>query len=88
MGKEVVYFLYITLWSYLSQSFLVYDGGSEVWSHSYLQPQYHHLNPTWMKYVLVKEVNKLGAYLCIFMENKIADTECLYWVFLFYFDVL
>ena len=37
-GREVVYFLYITLWSYLSQPFLMLNGGSEVRSHSYLQP--------------------------------------------------
>ena len=37
-GREVVYFLYINLWSYLSQPFMVLNGGSEVQSHSYLQP--------------------------------------------------
>ena len=38
-GREVVYFSYITLLSYLSQPFLMLNGGSEVRSHSYLQLQ-------------------------------------------------
>ena len=35
----------------LKPAILVFNGDSEVQSHSYLQLPYSHQNPTWMKYV-------------------------------------